>query len=117
MSVCILLDTGSIAYTKLIRLNASSQAPLDRMLYSTDILAKSFYSTVLCNLGSNSLKILTDEVALQYYTSKFKGIQLDLVSSSPTANSYDAIRGGPGKPKLPPQQSIRLISAKNLYAS
>jgi hypothetical protein len=99
----ILLDSSSIFYSgQRFELDTSSQRPFDKMLLSTDMLAKSFYSAILADLGSNGSNILTDEAALRYYTGRFKDIHSTLVSSGPATDSYDALKAGPGKPKITP---------------
>jgi hypothetical protein len=72
------------------------------MFFSNDALAKSFYSAVLADLGSNKSTVLTDDTALKLFTSRFPGISSDLVASGSATDSYIALQGGPGKPKISP---------------
>jgi hypothetical protein len=72
------------------------------MLYSATTLAKSFYSAISADLGSNKPNILTDEAALQKYTSNYSTIDFNLVSAGPAYDSYDALKPVLGKPQITP---------------
>ena len=100
-----LQDSGSIYYSgqEYVSVDPMATSPLDQMLYSSDLLARSFYSAVLTDLGKvDGANILTDEVALQYFTRNYNNVTFLLLSAGPATDSYDALKASTGKPQVTP---------------
>jgi hypothetical protein len=82
-------------------IDANAKTPLNQMLYSTDALAKSFYSAISADLGRiNKPNILTNETTLQHFTSNYSSIVFGLLSAGPATASYDAMKAVTGKPQI-----------------
>lgn len=81
----------------------SSTLPLDQMLYSADLLARSFYSAVSADLGRvHDLSVLTDEIALQQFTQNYSNIEFGLIAAGPASDSYENLKTRTGKPEVTP---------------
>ena len=104
---------GIYNYTPSVSNLISNNAPPNVWLAS-DSLAKSFYSTIMTDLGQTTAtpNILLDENALQYFTQNFTTMQSNLVNAvpGPAHDSYDALKHQTG----PLNTSVAVISTKYL---
>ena len=93
---------------------ASSTLDLDDIWIPSDSLAKSFYSTILVDLGQTDVtpNILTDEEALQYFTQNFTIMQDHTANAQPgpARDSYHALKAHTGPLEISPS----IISSKYL---
>ena len=100
-------------YTASVSNLSSNNAPPNVWLAS-DSLAKSFYSTVMTDLGQTTAtpNILLNETALQYFTQNFTTMQSTFVNAAPgpANDSYDALKYQTG----PLNNSVAVISTKYL---
>ena len=96
----------------------SNNAPPNVWLAS-DSLAKSFYSTIMTDLGQTTAtpNILLNETALQYFTQNFTAMESIYMKSifvnavpGPANDSYDALKNQTG----PLKTSVAVISTKYL---
>jgi hypothetical protein len=82
-------------YQRSVAYLASTQAA-PNVWISSDSLAKSFYSTIMADLGQSTARpnILNDEISLQYFTKNFTAMQSDPSNArpGPARDSYDALK-------------------------
>ncbi|KAI8940270.1 hypothetical protein NX059_003972 [Plenodomus lindquistii] len=101
----ILKDSGQIYWDGEYgtRIDPTAKDALSQMLYSTDKLAKAFYSAISADIGiANDSNVLTNETALQEFTMSYKTAEFVLVSAGPADDSYDALKPRTGKPEITP---------------
>lgn len=113
------LDGGTIFwpgvnnYTASVSNLASNNASPNVWLAS-DSLAKSFYSTIMTDLGQTTAmpNILQNETALQYCTQNFTTMQSNIINAvpGPANDSYDALKYQTG----PLNNSVAVITTKYL---
>ena len=102
---------GVYNYTPSVSNLASNNASPNVWLAS-DSLAKSFYSTIMTDLGQTTAtpNILLNETALQYFTQNFTSMQSTFVNAvpGPANDSYDALKDQTG----PLNTSVAVILTK-----
>lgn len=80
--------------------NLSSAKTTPNVWIAADSLAKSFYSTILVDLGqvTASSNILTNATSLQYFSQNIKFMQTQIVNAipGPANDSYDALEAQTG---------------------
>ena len=91
---------GANHYTASVSNLTSNNAPPNVWLAS-DSLAKSFYSTIMTDLGQTTAtpNILLNKTALQYFTQNFTTMQLSFINAvpGPANDSYDALKDQTGR--------------------
>ena len=94
--------------------NTNSGLRLDDIWIPSDGLAKSFYSTILVDLGQTNVtpNILTDENTLQFFTKNFTTMQGHTANAhpGPARDSFEALKGETGPLEISPA----VISSKYL---
>lgn len=94
--------------------NLASNNASPNIWLASDSLAKSFYSTIMTDLGQTTAtpNILLNETALQYFTQNFTTMQSFFINAvpGPANDSYDALKYQTG----PLNNSVAVISTKYL---
>lgn len=93
---------------------SSDELNLTEIWIPSDCLAKSFYSTILVDLGQITAtpNILTDEDALQFFTQNFTAMEAGTANAQPgpARDSYNALKAQTGPLEISPS----IISSKYL---